>query len=56
MVPLPSTCEREGAYKIEQLETRFDITDASGKFQFLDQAAKMLAEIKNDIERNIYAS
>ena len=53
---LLDSIESDIDYKIEQLETRFDITDASGKFQFLDQAAKMLAEIKNDIERNIYAS
>ena len=53
---LLDSIESDIDYKIEQLETRFDITDASGKFQFLDQAAKMLAEIKNDIERNIYTS
>ncbi|MBQ2604548.1 MAG: DNA primase [Clostridia bacterium] len=53
---LLDSIESDIDYKLEQLETQYDITDTDGKVRFLTQAARMLSEIKNDIERNVYAS
>ena len=39
-----------------QLKSGFDMTSAQGKLGYLNEAVKLLAELDNPMERDIYAS
>ncbi len=41
-------------YKIHKIEKQYNLDDAAQKFEFIEQIAKVFANIKNDVEREIY--
>ena len=41
-------------YKIHKIEKQYNLDDTVEKFEFIEQIAKILANIKNDVEREIY--
>ena len=42
-------------YKLEMLKLKFDLDGNSGRVEYLTNAAKLLAELDNDIEKDVYA-
>ena len=43
-------------YRMTQLKAGFDMTSAQGKLGYLNEGVKLLAELDNPMERDIYAS
>lgn len=41
-------------YKILMLKNKYDLTDTSGKLDFVGEAAKMLSAVSSSVEREIY--
>lgn len=41
-------------YKIHKIEKQYNLNDAVEKIEFIEQVAKIFANIKNDVEREVY--
>ncbi len=41
-------------YRILMLKNKFDLTDSSGKVDFVSEAAELLSKVDNSVEREIY--
>lgn len=51
---LVSSAESFIEYKIGKIEKQYNLDDTVEKIEFVEQIAKILANIKNDVEREIY--
>ncbi len=51
---LVSNAESFIEYKIGKIEKQYNLEDTVEKFEFIEQIAKILANIKNNVEREIY--
>lgn len=46
--------EGHNAYRLEQIAAQFDLTEDDQRIAFVQQAARMLAGIQRDVEREVY--